>query len=614
MISTSHAFSGTSALFYHGTATGVGAEPSETGGITRTLPNTITLDGYSFAVDLNEWRSGPQETFRDMTVATDQATDAMFNAYGAWARYRYSWHHGSGQTLADFDDLADAFRSESLTQIAWWTRYQAELAPATTLMKAATGAVQVLIASGDYVFLSDDATLYRSSSAMSSWTTLTAPGGNVQSMTTDGTDLYVATTTVLKKYAGTSTTPTAFATPVTGNCTLVGFVGNRLLLAKDNVLYEVLASGALTTIKTHYQASFRWTTILGVGSRIYIGGYAGTRSELFTVTTDSAGALVQSEEVAALPVGELLRGAVSIAGSAVICTSRGVRVAEISSFGTLTYGPLLVDTGDVRAAASDGRYLFTGCSAYSATRSGVMRLVLDDEVQQLQPAYGRDVSHGGVGTVTGVLHQNDLTSFVIAGVGLYLQNTSYETEGVIESGRISFGTVEPKALIGATASFAPLEGTQTVQLAVYDENGVNIGSNFITGDSATTLAVDLYGAQVPFSSVRVTLSGDGTGTPRLFRWRLRAYPIPPPVLQWVLPLIIHERVVGNIGEGQTMSYDVDGIHTWIENLWATRQYTILRIGSREYRVRVDNFEWRPQSWTSNGDVPQGQLIVQLIDA
>jgi len=287
---------------------------------------TITLDGYTFPVDMREWRSGPMDTFRDGVVADGQASDALFNARGAWARYAYSWHHGAGQSLSDLDPDADSFRFEDSYGVVWHVPYQATLMKTVTLLRSSAATGLVLCRSADYVFFGSGAALYRTSDLIT-WTLMTAPGGTIQAMSTDGTDLYVATSTLLVKYVGSGTTATAFGTPVAGNCTNVAFMSGRLVVGVAQVLSEVAASGALTTIKSHFQAAFRWTTLFNVGSRMYIGGFAGSRSELYTVTTDSAGALIQSQEAAPLPIGELLRTAVSFAGSVALCTNNGLRMA-----------------------------------------------------------------------------------------------------------------------------------------------------------------------------------------------------------------------------------------------------------------------------------------------
>jgi hypothetical protein len=604
--------------FYLGGGAIPPAGPSETGGIDRCIPNTVTLDGYTFGVELNHseggWRSGAQDTFRDTIVANDEPNDSLFNARGAWARYKFSWHHGRGQSLADLDQTADTFRFRSSYGLAWDTKYQLKLLKATANNRSVASSNPVMCRSDIYVFMADGATLYRTTDLIT-WTAMTAPGGTINALTSDGTDLYVTTTTVTVKYVGSATVSTAFGTPP-GAGDNIAFCSNRLLLATGNVLKELAGTGAtLSTIKTHFQAAFRWTTIFNIGSRIYVGGFAGSRSELHTCTTDSAGTLVQSQEAAPLPSGELLRTGVSYAGAAILCTSNGLRVADVSGDGTLTYGPLMDELGDVRCAYADGRYVFAGFSSMAGSRSGVARLVMDDEVQTLQPAYGNDIFESSTpGVVMGVARLGGLTTFSVAAVGAFVEQTTYTTQGELDSGLLAFGTVEPKGLIGLDCKFSPLGTGEGIEMRVYDREGTLMAVGNASTVAQESLSIDLEGSQVTSFEVRIILTSNGTSTPTFYRWRVRGYPVPPPVLQWVLPLIAHERDVVGAGEGIDSSMNIEEVHLWIEDLWASRRYCVFRVGARAYRVRCDNFEWRPRKWTGEGGGPQGLLVVQLIAA
>lgn len=442
------------------------------------------------------------------------------------------------------------------------------------------------------------------------------PGGTIQALSTDGVDLYVATTTVTKKYVAGSTNPTAFSTPITGNCTNVGFVANRLLVAKDNIIYEAAGTGALTTIRTHFQPEFEWTTIFNIGSRIYIGGFAGSRSELYTVTTDSAGALVQSQEAAPLPAGEKLRSAHAYAGIVALCTSRGVRIAEVSGDGTLTYGPLIDELGDVRCATSDEAWLYVGWSDMGTSRSGVARLRLDIMDEPLRPAWGGWVYESdSQAAVTGVARMDERTCFVVSAGAAYSEDTNdFVGQGELTSPEITFGAVEPKGLLNFTAEFAPLATGESIEVSVYNDQLVLIQAGSESEVGATSMEVDLGGEQVSVCTVVLILSGPGTSTPTLHRWKLRGYPIPDPVYQWLLPLNVYETVVINDGEGEIMAIDVTDTHEWIAELYGSRRLTLMRWSDLVHRVRVDNYEWRPAKWTDDGAIPQGQLVVQLVEA
>jgi hypothetical protein len=603
-------FFGPSTTFFTG-GTPTSSAPSETGRVLDCVPDTVTLDGFTFPVDLTGWSSGALDTFRDAVVTSEQPNDSLFNAKGAWARYSFTWHHGAGQSLRDLDDTADPFRFRSSYGRDWATKYQAGMVHSTALGRSVASATPVLCRSDIYLFLSDGATLYRTSD-LTTWTAMTAPGGTVQAMTTDGTDLYVATSTGVVKYLGSATTPTAFATPVVIGTDSIAFCSGRMLVGQANVLKELAAAGTyVSTIKTHFQAAFRWTTLFNIGSRIYVGGFAGSRSELHSLTSDSGGTLVQSAEAAPLPAGEKLRTAVSFSGEAVLCTSSGVRFAQVSGDGALTYGPLITDPGDVQCAFSDGRLVYTGWSSMDAgVRSGVAKYVIDEEVLPLQPAYGADVfESSAIGAVVGVARLLGRTVFAVASSGAWVESaTAFVTQSLGRSGAITFGTVEPKALISLRATFLPLNAGESVSVQVFDELGTLIGDGIGSTVGQTVLQVELNGQQVVSAEVDITLLGTGANMV-LKQWRIRAYPVPPAVLQWTLPLICKESVIIGINEGFAYSLNMDEVNVWIEDLYASRRLCVLRVGGREYDVRIDQFQWKMDSWTQDGDGPQGTLVV-----
>jgi hypothetical protein len=382
-----------------------------------------------------------------------------------------------------------------------------------------------------------------------------------------------------------------------------------------NVISEVGATGVLTTLETHYQAAFQWTTIFNLGSRIYIGGHAGSRSELYTVVTDETGTLVKGQEAAPLPDGELLGGAVAYGGSVMLLTSNGVRFAQIGADGTLTYGPLIDDVGNVRCGATDGRYAYIGWSAFQDSGAGVARMVLDAFVDVLQPAYASDVfTSTASDTITGVARLGGRTAFVKASDAVYVADTdAWVTTGYVQSGQIFFGTVEPKVLVEVEVTFDPLNSGESVEVLVRNEFGETVGSGSQAVLNETRLVVDLDGATTSWCDVKITLNGTGSSTPVVKRWRMRAYPVPPPVMQWLVPIINHQTVQVNDAEAQHMSQDPLTVRDRIVDLWSSKVQVVYREGARAYRVRVDSFELQPAKWTDDGLFFQGLLMVRLVN-
>jgi len=587
---------------------------------TTPIPCTVSLDGIELPVDLTEYRHMSQDTLRDGTVTSNDQSEQLFNAQGAWARYRYTWNRGADQEFGDLREDADPFRFQHSHGVDVWDEYELKLLPTMTLSKSDATGTPLLCESGVYLFAAVGSELYRTTTTdilTDTWTAITLTGGGtIQALTTDGTDLIVAHSNGVDRIIGSATTSTAFGTDVTTNTHTIAFVGNRVLAGQANVLVEIGNTGTPTTIQTHYQSAFRWTTLFNIGSRIYIGGYAGMRSELYSVAVTSTGVLAQSVESAPLPAGELLNGALAVAGSVLLLTSKGVRMAQPGGDGTLTYGPLIDAVGDTKCATAEGRFAWVGWSAMRDGHSGCARLALDEFVSPLQPAYAADLETSTTtGTITSIAKYADLTVLGLSGSGIWVEQSDvYEVDGTLDAGIITFGTVENKVLTEIKVDHEPLDVGEAVRVRVYDDLDVLLVDNRNAIFASESFTTDLGGIDVRHCKVHIDLESDGTSTPTVKQWRMRAYPVVPFVEQWIVPLILHDRVKVNNGQGQDLDVDVQTTRADIVELCRTKLPVTYRIGERANQVRVDAFEWRPKKWSDAGNYMQGTMIVRLVKA
>jgi hypothetical protein len=612
--------------FYTGQLTITGSENPDTGPISTTVPMSVTLDGWSYALELAEYSFGPQDTFRDGVVANDQPNESLFNARGAWSRYRVSWHRGADQEIADLDESADPFRFNTSHGFDPWTKYRLQLLPEARIDDDVTvdSADPQLLRSGIYLFHANNLELLVTETG-NTWNSMTPPGGTIYSLATDGNDLYVGSSAGLVKYIAGNTISSAFATPVTDDTHKVAFVANRLLVGQSNVLNEVGADGTLTEVITHFQDEFRWTTIFAIGSRIYVGGYAGIKSELYTLTTDDTGVLVQGQEAAPFPIGEQLLCALGVGGAVMLGTSLGVRFAQVGADGTLTYGPQITTPGACRAMAGEGRYVWVTWNDITTQPTGfkgLARLDLATFVDVLQPAFAADVQvHADVGDIVTVERFNDQVWFDAADAALYhaaddgdFGDIAFETTATITSGRLYFGTVERKGLVEFEVDFSPLESGSFVQVRILDQDGVTIAQGLQDIVGSTTLLVDLVGALTREATVELEVTQQGEQNLIIYNWAMRAYPVPPPVLQWILPINTHETVEIGESEGRDMSQARRGVVDRIEALHASRRLVNYLEGDRLYRVRVESFKHQARMWSDDGSAPVGVLQVQLVSA
>jgi len=577
----------------------------------RTIPYTVSLDGQDYAIDLEGYRHNGVTRFRNGVVTSNEINDGLLNPEGAWWRYRHTWHGGAGQEIDELDETSTADRFEASRGIDVWDKYKACLLPDTVNKLTVAASAIHMVATASYVYVSDGTGVKRSAD-LTTWISLTGLSGTVQGMCTDGTSVYIATTSDV--YTSASTLAVSLtSTAGSASYDTIAFVANRLIVGNDNVIGE-LTTTTFDVIRTHFQAAFRWTVIFGVGSRIYMGGYSGNRSELYTSTTTDAGALALSSEAATFFSGELLQDALSYGGSVILGTSEGIRFAQLGGDATLTYGPLIDDFGGCTSFAAQGRFVWAGVDNFPDAGTGLVRLALDTFTAPLLPAYATDVfTEDNSGAIEAVARFGGDTIFAVSADEVYASDdTTYVTSGWIDSGDITFGTVEDKSVSQLRSQYTALAAAESITVAVTDEAGTSIGSRFDVSDGSTEMTLDLEGDDVNRCRVTFTLTGDGTTTPCLDQWRLRGYPVAPGVEEWLVPLIIHSRTVVNDSEGQTHDLDPWTETSRIRDNWQNQSIILYKEGDYAFRVRVDNFQIDSAEWRDGSDTLEVVCTVRLL--
>lgn len=578
----------------------------------RPTPFTVSLYGVEYPLELKLYRRRSLDNIKPGgTTTSDQPDDSQFNNEGSWWRYVFDWSLGSGQEVQDFGRDRVPNRFDDSLGVDPWDEFCAKLLPATALKDATTAANALVIATGGFVYKSDGSGVKRSAD-LTTWNAITALSGTVRDLATDGSTCYIATSTHIYRVNDSGGTAATQLDVTGGDYTKVAFVGNRLLVAKANVLYEMNGAGAETAVKTHFQTAFRWTSIFNIGSRIYFGGYAGNRTELFGATTDTSGNLVTGAEAAQFPYNELLLTAISYAGAALLGTSLGIRLAILSGDGSLTYGPLIDAPGAVHAITAEGRFAWFSWSDHPGG-AGLGRLALDEQAASLQPAYATDVyTAASSQDVTGVCRFGGRTVFHVPTVGVYATTDNFLTTGWIRSGQVYLGTVERKSLSEISTRFDRLAAGEAIEVTVTDHNDDELGSVSTDVDNTESLTASLEGTTAAWVRVRIDLTGNGGSSPCARAWRLRGFPVVPTNEEIIAPLVIHNYIVVNDGHGQLRSMNaLEQIERLID---AKINNTIItyREGLRSYRVRVDKYEMQPREWDDRSDFFESLFVVRLI--
>lgn len=578
--------------------------------LNEAVPFTVRLDGRTYGVDLRNYRRSSLATLRDSVVSTGQVDDSLFNTDGAWWRYRRNWNAGAGQRIMDLGELRDPRRFDSSYGIDVWTEGQLTLLPSTSLSTNLIDGSNIKLAvTSTHVYALDSSGVYRSAD-LTTWTQVTLASGTPQGVTSDGVNAYIATSTNLYKVEPGSPTAVTLANRA---LTDVWFAAGYLFGAYGHHLHTYAANGNETVVYSHFQTSFKWTTVFAVGSKIYAGGYTGAKSELYGFTISSSGSLVLGAEVVQFGTNELLLNAISHVGLVFICTNKGFRLATVGTDGSISYGPLVDDPGPVYDAYAEGQYVWYTWSGFAANKTGVGRANLAITPATLQPAYATDVFAGQSATTTAVVRFNNRTVFGVAGHGIFASSTTnYVTEGEIRSGEIYYGAVEQKSVTDALASFEALAAGQKVSLSVYDDLDEEIQLAIGSQTNQRQIDVQLDGEKGNYFTTIIKLAGPGTSTPVFKYWRLRAFPVVPPVEQFVVPLIIHSKNVVNDGQGQLQSVNINDELDYLISAWREKRPLSYIEGNVVRRVRLEAYEYTPHDWSDSFDSFEGTLVVRLV--
>ena len=458
---------------------------------------------------------------------------------GWWLRSQNSFHTGEG--IIFYDPLSNpyattistnSYRIKDALGVNIWTPGEVSLLRATTqghnttaLLKSNLRSSQTLrtvryLSGGTYidaVLLHDgyDIDRIHADGTVDHWVDYTAGTNDpVFAMCDDGQFAYWVTNDTAsgkleldKKLisASTSTAPTVMFTKAGTTVTnaVIEHVKQRLIVAVNNVVYETTTnastSTALTTIYTHPNTSYVFSSIADSGTAIYISGYNGVQSSIFKfvldTTTGAMPVLSYAITAAEMPAGEVVHKLFYYLGKMMIGTSKGVRVASIDGDGSLTYGPLITETPHPCydfAARDTYVWCATGLPTVNI-EPGVIRIDLSQEIDTLRYAYAKDLLYDTTShtetTACAFFGDTDRLTFCTtadaAGVGyLYMEHaTQLRADGYVQTGYIRYNTLEGKHFkrISGLGDFSVGSmSLQTVDLdgTIYDVNSYDaaIGS------------------------------------------------------------------------------------------------------------------------------------------
>lgn len=293
--------------------------------------------------------------------------------------------------------------------------------------------------------------------------------------------------------AATSASTSMFTTPgITVTNAVIAYVKQRLVAAINNKIYEFPTSATTlpTEIYTHPNTNVTFTSITESSNAIYVAGYQGLVSSILKFTLDdTTGAmptLTYGITAAVMPKGEIIHKIYQYLGYMMIGTNKGVRVAEIKSDGSLTYGPLIHNT-EQPVYDFVARDSFVWCATGVDGHAGLLCVNLAQEIDTLQFAYAHDLYDGNSSTsnpTTAVCFIGETERLAFAttatsstvGYSYLEEATKLRSDGYLQTGYIRFNTLERKHFKRIVGLGTFDYGSMSLQTVDYEGNVYDVNS------------------------------------------------------------------------------------------------------------------------------------------
>jgi hypothetical protein len=502
----------------------------------------VALGGIPFIYAVNDTRPYIRQTAPFKKEQFDNQTEPGEQSLtGWWIRSQMSFHSGTGIKFYDPQNNDDTghYRFNDSRNVDVFTRGEVTLLKETANMSGVTTGIyktlSIVDAGTDKILGWTPAnTTIKNYTADGTAVTYTHPvtaglDTATLAIATDGTNLFIADNDHI--YTGPISTPTAGYSEYynTGSEKVVlAWVKQRLVGCIGASVYELTnAKGTShtlpTPVYTHPNSGWTWTSISESGAAIYASGYAGGNSAIYKFTlataTGSMPTLTSGIVAAQLPIGEIVNKIEYYLGYLMIGTNKGVRAAEVDVNGDLKYGPLIIEnTNTGLDFAFRDRFVYTTGSV--GTYAGLYRIDLSNELEPLRFAYATDAYLDGVTgyatTVDFVGNSNQIAFTTSGSNGIAIQSaTVLATSGYLKTGKIRYGTLEPKNYKRLIARGLFTAGSMTLSSVATDNAGTDTEYDHITYDTGVE-PVEVTTSQPAtaqeFLAYKFTINRDSTTT------------------------------------------------------------------------------------------------------
>ena len=448
---------------------------------------------------------------------------------GWWIRSQSTFHLGQGINFFEpAQDESLRFQYKYSKGCDVWTKGQVTLLKDVTSSNTTTGTIASNLRPYQYarsirwssingILLHDDYTIRKISvagTATAFETNVSPTDARIFSVCDDGVYAYWVTNSsptgdlefykkLLTNDVSTSATLMFTTAGLTVTNAVIEFTKQRIVAAINNKVYEISTAATVlpTEVYTHPDQDIVWTSITSSGAAIYLSAYSGIQSNIFRFTLSTAGAmptLTSAITAAELPVGERVFKIAYYLGYMAIGTSQGLRIADVSTDGSLAYGPLLFESEQtVYDVAFRDRYLW--CTTNVDGAPGVTRVDLGQQVgANLVFAYAWDLYKPNVTshlTTACAFNGNTnqltfVTNYAASTNGaVYIEAESTLVESaLLRTGFIRYNTLENKIFKTLTPRFDTTNGGIVIYTVQANGLETNIGS-YPQGSTLTQIGI-----------------------------------------------------------------------------------------------------------------------------
>jgi hypothetical protein len=625
------------------------------------LPVTLTIDAdaRSYNIDVDQYRRTTIPTLREQRDTSDepgeQSIDSQF-----WLRSQTDWSFGSGQKFYDHANSNRSRFSES-SGVDVWTEGQISLLPICESKNDTFAWTDVKMKIlGSYMYVAQGTNLYFSNSFNSAdadvnWSTVTALASpqTITDIASDGSKVFIAygsNRAAASVNLGATTQPASFGSL---NPDFIRLVGGRLFFLDGANISEVSSSGAKVSSSLDSsipQAGGSWVTVCSGPVGFYAAGNAADTGFISFISVAAAdGLLDEPQQVAELPRGEKINDMVSYAGILALATTKGLRIAAIDAgSGSVTYGPVIDDVGQVFSLAADERFVWFGGGSGKVYRADLSRFT-----ETLVPAWAADVVSVKDGTSGGADASPGNVMFIARALGeTYFTDSTNGVQGekstgeLVASGTLTVGDVSwnsqfdkvlrnieiryaPSALSATSNQYSESgveysgSGTQyagaassaggSITATVTNDENVSVTTGNLTNKVATNITTLVPELSEAFK-VQLNLTRDSvvTAGPIIESWRIQAFPAPTRVDEIIVPIILKTRVATSRGRGSAIGYDTKAEYNALKTAMANREIITYQEGSQTDTCVIDQIAMSAEKLSDDGNWWEGVCTLRLL--